>query len=43
MRKLIATMNMTLDGYCDHTSMGADEEIHKHYADLLRSGDIVLY
>ena len=43
MRKLIAAMNMTLDGYCDHTSMDADDEIHNHYTELLRSGDAVLY
>ena len=36
-------MNMTLDGFCDHTAMGADEEIHQHYSDLLRSGDTVIY
>lgn len=43
MRKLIAAMNMTLDGFCDHTAMTADDEIHQHYTDLLRSGDIILY
>lgn len=43
MRKLIAAMNMTLDGYCDHTSMIADDEIHEHYTQLLRSADLLLY
>jgi dihydrofolate reductase len=43
MRKLIAAMNMTLDGYCDHTVMIADDEIHDHYTDLLRSADTVIY
>jgi dihydrofolate reductase len=43
MRKLIAAMNMTLDGFCDHTVMIADEEIHQHYAELLRSSDAVIY
>ena len=43
MRKLIAVMNMTLDGYCDHTSMNADDEIHQHYTELLRSADTALY
>jgi dihydrofolate reductase len=43
MRKLIAAINMTLDGFCDHTAMIADEQIHQHYADLLRSADMVLY
>jgi dihydrofolate reductase len=43
MRKVIAAINMTLDGFCDHTSMIADEEIHQHYNDLLNSADSVLY
>jgi dihydrofolate reductase len=43
MRKLIAAMNMTLDGYCDHTAMGADDEIHDHYAQLLRNSGAALY
>lgn len=43
MRKLIAAMNMTLDGFCDHTAMSADEEIHQHYAELLRSADAIIY
>jgi dihydrofolate reductase len=43
MRKLIAAMNMTLDGFCNHTAMIADEEIHQHYTDLLRSADTLLY
>ncbi len=36
-------MNMTLDGFCDHTAMTADEEIHQHYTDLLRNADAILY
>ena len=43
MRKLIAAMNMTLDGFCDHTAMIGDEEIHQHYSDLLSSAGTVLY
>ena len=43
MTKLIAAMNMTLDGFCDHTSMGADDEIHQHYTDLLRDADAIIY
>lgn len=43
MRKLIAAINMTLDGFCDHTAIDPDDEIHQHYADLLSSADIVLY
>ncbi|MFZ1701730.1 MAG: dihydrofolate reductase family protein [Pyrinomonadaceae bacterium] len=43
MRKLIAAMNMTLDGFCDHTVGIADDETHEHYTELLRSADIAIY
>jgi len=43
MRKLIAGINMTLDGFCDHTAGIPDEEIHQHYAELLDNADVVLY
>lgn len=43
MKRIIAAMNMTLDGFCDHTSGVPDEELHQHYADLLRSADTALY
>jgi len=43
MRKLIAAINMTLDGFCDHTAITADEEIHQHYSELLRNGGAILY
>ena len=36
-------MNMTLDGFCDHTVMNADDEIHQHYTELLRSADTLIY
>ncbi len=43
MRKLIAAMNMTLDGFCDHTAMNADDEIHEHYTELLGATDTLIY
>jgi dihydrofolate reductase len=43
MRKLIAVMNMTLDGFCDHTAIIADEEIHQHYNELLSNAGLLLY
>ncbi len=43
MRKLIAAINMTLDGVCDHTAGIPDEEIHQHYTELLSQGDAILY
>ena len=43
MRKVIAAINMSLDGFCDHTAIIPDEEIHQHYTDLLNEGDAILY
>ena len=34
---------MTLDGFCDHTAMIADDEIHQHYNELLSNVDTLLY
>lgn len=43
MKKIIAAINMTLDGFCDHTGFLPDEEIHQHYAELLSDADTILY
>jgi dihydrofolate reductase len=43
MRKVIAAINMTLDGFCDHTAIIADDEIHQHYTDLLNNAGTLLY
>lgn len=43
MKKVIAALNMTLDGICDHTAGIPDEEIHQHYTELLGQGDAILY
>jgi dihydrofolate reductase len=43
MRKLIAAINMTLDGFCDHTAMIADDEIHQHYNELLSNAGTLLF
>ena len=34
---------MSLDGICDHTVLMADDEIHQHYNDLLKSAGILVY
>lgn len=34
---------MTLDGFCDHTAVTADDEIHNHYSDLLKDAGVLLY
>lgn len=43
MRKVIAAINMTLDGFCDHTAGIADEELHQHYAELINNAGVILY
>jgi dihydrofolate reductase len=44
MRKVIAAINMTLDGFCDHTAgLSADEELHDHYTKLLNQAGVMLY
>ena len=43
MRRLIAAINMTLDGSCDHTAGIPDDEIHQHYTELLSNADTILY
>lgn len=43
MRKIIAGINMTIDGFCDHTAGIADKELHQHYTELLNNADAVLY
>lgn len=43
MRKIVAAINLTIDGFCDHTVISPDEEIHAHYTDLLKEGDAILY
>lgn len=43
MSKIIAAINMTIDGFCDHTAGLPDEAILLHYAELLNQGDAILY
>ena len=43
MRKIVAAINMSVDGYCDHTAMNADDELHEHYSELLRNAGALLY
>ncbi|MES2656370.1 MAG: dihydrofolate reductase family protein [Bacteroidota bacterium] len=45
MRKIIAAINMTLDGFCNHDADGmiVGDEIHEHYNELLRNAGVLLY
>lgn len=41
MRKLIYTINITLDGCCDHTKMAPSEELFDYYIQLVRDADLL--
>jgi dihydrofolate reductase len=43
MRKLISSINITLDGFCDHTAVIVDDELHQNANELLRGVDTVLF
>jgi dihydrofolate reductase len=43
MRNVIFAINLTLDGCCDHTKLGADDEIHEYYAQLMRDIDLLVF
>ena len=43
MRKVVAAINMTIDGVCDHTVGIADEELHQHYSELINNAGVILY
>ncbi|PWJ58056.1 hypothetical protein CLV98_105238 [Dyadobacter jejuensis] len=43
MRNVIAAINMTLDGICDHTAGMPDDDLHLHYASLIGHAGVILY
>ncbi len=43
MRKVVFAINITTDGYCNHTDMIADEELHEYFTRLLRDASLLLY
>lgn len=43
MAKIVAALNIALNGSCDHTAGIADEELHHHYTETIRGSDIILY
>lgn len=43
MRKVIASINMTLDGYCNHTASTPSDELHEYFNDLIKNGGIILW
>src|SRR3954454_10702273 len=43
MRPLRYSINVTLDGCCDHRAIPADEELHRHAAENLERADALLF
>ena len=43
MRPLRYSINVTLDGCCDHRAIPADEELHRYHAENLAQADAVLF
>src|SRR6202050_1589663 len=43
MRPLRYSINITLDGCCDHRAMFADEELHRHAAENIAQADALLF
>jgi len=43
MRPLRYSINLTLDGCCDHSAIPADEELHRHAVENLRQADALLF
>ncbi len=43
MRSLRYSINVTLDGCCDHRQMFADEELHRHAVENLNRADALLF
>ena len=43
MRKLVSFINITLDGFCNHTAVIADDELHEMANELLRNTGAILF
>ncbi len=43
MRKVVFAINITTDGFCNHTDGIADDELHEYFTRLLRNASLLLY
>ena len=43
MRPLRYSINVTLDGCCDHRAMSADEDLHRHAQENIEQADALLF
>lgn len=43
MRTVVFAINITADGFCDHTDGIADDELHEYFTGLLRNAGVLLF
>jgi dihydrofolate reductase len=43
MRKVVFAINITIDGYCGHETVLADDELHEYFTALLRDSDVEIF
>ena len=43
MRNVIFAINITIDGYCGHETVIADDELHEYFTGLLRDSDVEIF
>ncbi len=43
MRKVIFAINITINGFADHTVGIADADLHNFFSDLLNEADVILF
>ena len=43
MRRVVFAINISTDGYCNHTDGIADDELHHYFTRLLRNASLLLY
>jgi hypothetical protein len=43
MRRVVFAINITTDGYCNHTDMIADDAVHEYFTRLLRNANLLLF
>lgn len=43
MRQVVFAINITIDGYCGHETVFADDELHEYFTGLLRDSDVEIF
>jgi len=43
MRTVTFGMNISLDGYCDHTLFNPSEEVHDYFTSMMNDVDLIVF